>query len=215
MNEKVLDRIRVASPCSVSWESMSGTERARFCRECKLHVYDFSELTRKEAIELVINTQGRVCGRLHRRADGTMITRDCPVGLRALRRRATRVAGATLAAVFSLFAAVGAQKRPNSDECKTVHEFTIRRKSVPGHAATIKGKVVDLNLAVVPNAKIKLVNKKTKQSLVVDSSPSGEFLLPNLQSGNYDLSAESPGLKSARLKSVRVNAEDEINLEVT
>src|SRR5262245_5564716 len=103
MNENVLDRIRVASPCDVRWESMSGTERARFCSECRLHVYDFSQLTRKEAIDLVTKTEGRICGRLHRRADGTILTRDCPVGLRALRRRVARIAGASLAALLGLF----------------------------------------------------------------------------------------------------------------
>src|SRR6266550_6849043 len=103
MKEDLLDRIRIASPCNVSWESMSGTERARFCSQCKLNVYDISQLSRQEAIALIAGTQGRICGRIHRRADGTMLTRDCPVGLRALRRRVTRVAGASLAAVLSLF----------------------------------------------------------------------------------------------------------------
>ena len=35
-----LDAIHVASPCSASWDAMSGDERARFCSQCSQFVYD-------------------------------------------------------------------------------------------------------------------------------------------------------------------------------
>jgi hypothetical protein len=44
--------------------------------------------------------------RFYRRADGTVITRDCPVGLRALRRRLARVL-ATMAAMLTFVLAGG------------------------------------------------------------------------------------------------------------
>jgi hypothetical protein len=67
---------------------MAGNERQRFCAQCKLNVYNLSEMTRAEAEALVARAEGRVCVRFYRRRDGTMLTRDCPVGLRALRRGA-------------------------------------------------------------------------------------------------------------------------------
>jgi len=55
-----------------------------------LNVYNFAEMTRDEVRDLLARTEGRVCARLYRRADGTVLTRDCPTGLRALRRRGIR-----------------------------------------------------------------------------------------------------------------------------
>ena len=48
-----LEDLRIASPCPVAWESMTGDERVRHCRECGLNVYDISRLTRAEAVRLV------------------------------------------------------------------------------------------------------------------------------------------------------------------
>src|SRR4051812_17296637 len=105
-----IDNFSIASPCSVGWESMSGDERKRFCSLCKLHVYNISEMTREEVRELVTSSDGRVCARLYRRADGTVLTRDCPVGLAAkIRRRVSRVGGAVLAATLSMFSVVFGQ----------------------------------------------------------------------------------------------------------
>jgi hypothetical protein len=84
----VLDSIRVASPCRADWDRMRGDGRVRYCGECRLHVYNFSAMTREEAEALVLANEGRLCARFYRRADGTVLTRDCPVGLRAVRARA-------------------------------------------------------------------------------------------------------------------------------
>ncbi len=94
-----LDGVEIASPCSADWNSMAGDDRRRFCAQCKLHVHDLSRMTRDEAEELVRGAaNGRVCVRLYRRADGTVLTRDCPVGLR--RRVRAAFARAIAACVF-------------------------------------------------------------------------------------------------------------------
>src|ERR1051325_11685319 len=115
-NNHSLDRIRIASPCPISWEQMSGDDRLRFCTECELHVYNISELTRAEAETLIAGAAGRLCARIYRRADGTVITRDCPVGLRAIRRRAARSATAVFAAVMALATSVLGQKPGSKDK---------------------------------------------------------------------------------------------------
>src|SRR5580765_7666474 len=94
--------LRIAVPCQASWEGMAGDERVRHCTLCSLNVYNFAEMTRDEVRELLVRTEGRVCARLYRRADGTVLTRDCPTGLRAMRQRASRVAAALIAALLSL-----------------------------------------------------------------------------------------------------------------
>jgi hypothetical protein len=102
MTDLDLDAVRIASPCPADWSAMSGDDRRRLCSQCKLHVYDLSAMTRAEATALVAKKEGRLCVRFFRRADGTMLTQDCPVGLRQKLRAARVRAVAMAAAVFSM-----------------------------------------------------------------------------------------------------------------
>jgi hypothetical protein len=102
-----LEGVRVAAPCPADWERMVGDERMRYCGQCSLHVYNLSGMTKSEAEGLVANAEGRLCVRYYRRADGSILTRNCPVGLRAVKQRVSRIAGAALSAVLGFFAGVG------------------------------------------------------------------------------------------------------------
>ena len=95
-------RLRVASPCDMSWEGMEGTDRARHCSRCRLTVYDISGMTRDEAAALIRAREGRLCVRFFRRADGTVLTRDCPSGFRAARRRVLALAASGAAALATV-----------------------------------------------------------------------------------------------------------------
>ena len=102
-----LDNIRVAAPCSADWDSMFGNERVRLCEQCHLNVYNLSAMSRVEADRLINQTEGRLCVRFYRRRDGSIITQNCPVGLRAIKRRLSRVATAVVSFILSLMAGVG------------------------------------------------------------------------------------------------------------
>jgi hypothetical protein len=102
-----LDNVRVAAPCNVDWDTMYGNERVRFCDQCQLSVYNLSEMTKTEAERLVGNAEGRLCVRYYRRRDGSILTQNCPVGLRALRRRMSRISTAIGSTVLSFFAGLG------------------------------------------------------------------------------------------------------------
>jgi hypothetical protein len=116
----ILDDVRVASPCSASWEEMAGTNRVRFCRHCQKSVYNLSAMSLKEAEAFVRQRESRTCIQFYRRADGTMLTDDCPVGLRLLRRAARRswalLAGSLVATVGLFIGGVGfsSAKRPGA-----------------------------------------------------------------------------------------------------
>ena len=105
-----LDRVRVASPCKADWAQMIGTERVRFCGQCNLNVYNLSSMTRAQAEWLIADKEGRLCVRFYRRADGSILTKNCPVGLRAIRRRLSYLAKAASAAILSFFAGLGVYK---------------------------------------------------------------------------------------------------------
>lgn len=91
-----LDKLKIASPCSANWDEMYGNERKRFCAECKLNVYNISEMTKDEAENFILRSEGRLCLRIYQRRDGTVITRDCPVGWQRVKRRASLVCKAAL-----------------------------------------------------------------------------------------------------------------------
>ena len=86
-----LNMISVASPCRASWAGMAGNEKKRHCLECRKDVYNLSAMSSEEAQALLDDSRGRICVRFYRRNDGTILTQDCPVGLRAVRRRVVRV----------------------------------------------------------------------------------------------------------------------------
>ena len=94
-----LDRVGVAKPCKANWNEMSGDDRVRHCGDCKLDVYDISTMSRTEAQEFLASRTGagRTCIRFFRRADGRLLTRDCPVGVRAAWRKMSWAAAALLA----------------------------------------------------------------------------------------------------------------------
>jgi len=150
-----LDNVRVASPCPTSWEKMAGDERVRHCQECKLNVYNLSEMTRAEAERLIASREGRLCVRFYQRADGMIITRDCPWGLRVLVRRVSRVAGAALSAVMSLGAAFA---QTTQKPCPQSEGGQVAQT-----AAELALTVVDPSGGVISDAKVKAVGKDGKQ----------------------------------------------------
>ncbi len=76
----LLENIQIASPCNADWNSMSGDERVRFCGDCRKQVYNLSGMSADEAEALLREKEGDLCARLYRRADGTVLTTDCPEG---------------------------------------------------------------------------------------------------------------------------------------
>src|SRR5262249_55448755 len=91
-----------------------GDDRVRHCSECDLNVYNLSEMTRAEAERLILIREGRLCVRFYRRSDGTILTQNCPCGLRVLIRRVSRIAAAILTATMSVGSTLShaASKKP-------------------------------------------------------------------------------------------------------
>jgi hypothetical protein len=86
----VVDDLRDAAPCSVAWGSMSGDAQVRTCTSCAQKVYDVSSLSRDDARALLVDSEGR-CAGYFRRADGTLMARDCAPGVARQERRRRRL----------------------------------------------------------------------------------------------------------------------------
>jgi hypothetical protein len=209
-----LDHLRIASPCPTRWEQMNGDDRVRFCELCNLHVYNIAELTAREAKSLITNTEGRICARLYRRADGTVITKDCPVGLRAIRRHVARVAGAVFATIVSLCGRAFSQKMNEGDKsCR--QQVKITRTTTPNLSdnGVVSGTILDVNGAVVPNARVAIVDAKLKESAAVMTDDMGRFRFTNITPGSYQLVISTPGFKDLTLKSFQVSAKETAKVE--
>jgi hypothetical protein len=86
---------------------MIGNDLARFCGQCNLNVYNLSGMTKAEAESFVTSGEGRLCVRFYRRKDGSILTDNCPVGLRKIRRRLSYIKKAIASTVISFLAGLG------------------------------------------------------------------------------------------------------------
>jgi len=103
-----LDDLQVATPCTADWDGMAGDDRVRFCSQCHLHVYDLSALTAEQATALLREKERTPCVRFYRRRDGTIMTADCPIGIRRLAHYPLRWAATILGVTFAVMLSVGA-----------------------------------------------------------------------------------------------------------
>lgn len=106
----VLPNIKVATPCSADWNVMSGDERVRACGACNKNVYNLSTLTREEAESLITEKEGRLCVRYYQRKDGTILLKDCSVGIKQKRKRRVLAAGVIAMLGGGVFAAIKLSK---------------------------------------------------------------------------------------------------------
>ena len=126
----LLDRAQIASPCPVQWSDMHPVgegDRVRHCDQCSLNVYNISAMTRDEAEALLVANEGRrLCGAFYRRQDGTILTRNCPVGLALVRARMAKVVARVSAAAGLLLTGVvmlGAKARSEPVRLKNIDPF--------------------------------------------------------------------------------------------
>ena len=178
----MLENIRIASPCPAEWAQMRGDGRVRHCELCNLNVYNFSAMTEREIRELVEKREGRICARLYRRRDGTAITRNCPVGVKAV-ARISRIAGA----VFSFLAATfGPAPR--------AFPQTYTLTNVGG--AEIWVEVRDPAGALVREAEVTLLEPSRNQQIHGITDKHGRVMLWGAVGGRYDIKVSALGFQT-------------------
>ncbi|MBL9131553.1 MAG: hypothetical protein JNG86_10160 [Verrucomicrobiaceae bacterium] len=107
MNTRFVPAIQ--KPCPMSWDSMQGDEKRRFCEHCQLHVHNLSEMTTQEQVTLMRSPGERKCITYTAPTNakpvdaGTWLTLQTTAGWR-------RAIAALLAAGFSMFS-VGCQNQ--------------------------------------------------------------------------------------------------------
>ncbi len=207
-----INSLRVAAPCPVPWETMTGDDRVRRCNECELNIFNISEMTADEVEGLVQSRDGRMCIRLYRRADGTVLTKDCPVGLRALQKRLGRYAAAAFASVLGLFSISYAQST-NSDP--TAERATkIDRTQAQKQECELVGTVLDPHGGMIPCVSITVYRNKEKTSLKTISDSKGNFSFNGLAEGTYRIYAKAGGFKKSLYEEVKVAKGEKVSLKM-
>jgi Carboxypeptidase regulatory-like domain len=184
---------------------MAGDECVRYCPECKLDVYNFSEMSDADIESIVSHRNGRLCARFYQRTDGTMLTRNCPVGLRAVVRRVSGFASAALAAVISVGPAFA--RAPLTKHGPTLFQIQPVQTG-------ISLEVVDATGAVVPKARVTIVNEKTKVKVDGETDAGGRFRLVDLPAGSYEITVSVPGFKVLKQSHVTVPSKTPLRLQI-
>jgi hypothetical protein len=186
-----INKIRVASPCSVPWESMTGDEQVRKCDDCGLNVHNLAAMSEAEIGRLIVNREGRLCIRLYKRRDGTILAQVCPTGVRGYRKRMARLATAVFSTVLGLVTVSFAQDKKN--DSPNPHSVNIERKKSDSKASILNGIVMDVNGAVIPSIRV---------SLTLESENKGVFLT------NYDGAFEFKDLSPSEKYTLDVGSKD-------
>jgi len=208
-----LEQIRIARPCPANWEEMAGNNLMRHCSHCQLNVYNLSELTKAEAEHLISSTEGRLCAKFYRRPDGTILTQDCPVGLRTFSRRVSKIAATAFSTLLSLAAGNSIDRFAFAQDLKLDHSKpTIKRTVSPFTSSAIEGSVFDSVLAAIGRAQVTLVSQKTKHELVTRTSEAGRFKFQGVAPGEYTIQVSFPGFKLLKITNINLESNELIDI---
>ncbi len=83
-------------------------------------------------------------------------------------------------------------------------QISIRPLSAQETSGDVVGTIVDASGAAVPNAAVTATNEATGVKSTTTANGSGEYRIPNLLPGTYDISATAPGFAPSELKGVAV-----------
>lgn len=160
-------QISIPKPCHENWESMTPVEKGRFCESCQQKVYDFTNSSDREIINILKSEKG-ACGRF--RSD--QLERN----LITYKENANFWKAATIAFLSAI--GLSSHKAIAQKTVKTeIHESdTIKTatkndtiKSVQNDTITIKGVVKDKSYSLpLPGAMIKNLNSQNDTQADID-----------------------------------------------
>jgi hypothetical protein len=196
MSVKVLlDQINVQSPCTASWDAMTGNDQIRFCHHCSLSVHNLSEMTSRQVFKLIAKSNGRLCIRYMRRPDGSLDTskslRSSAVKLHRISRRVSQVAAGAFTATLSVTGAMAQSSQCSGPSCNDSGVSEINNRWKP--RASVNGRVTAANGEPIPAASVALFNEQTQSALYTSTSATGEFRFEELDASTYKVRFEAQG----------------------
>ena len=78
---------------------------------------------------------------------------------------------------------------------------------------TIRGLVTDSSGAVVPNAKVTVLDLATNTPRETTTNAQGEYRVFGLSSGAYKVSVSAPGMRTVQITGIALNGSDTVNAD--
>jgi hypothetical protein len=183
-----LKEIEVKTPCTQDWDEMTGNNEIRFCSHCNLSVNNLSAMTRKKALKIVRESQGRICVRYVRNpVDKTPVFAD---RLYQITRRAGIAAG-VLGASLSLSTLTYAQGAPRPRLINNETEISQTEKTdedkIESAAASLSGTIIDSQGNFASGISVTLTNLKTEERFYAATNGDGFYEFKNVAAGIYRL----------------------------
>lgn len=193
-------RLKVLSPCSAEWEKMVGNDQVRFCEHCSKSVNNISEMTREQALELVLKSNGRLCVRYYKTSDQKInfqpSTSEFKLNPSPLLKFA---AGVLLTTALSVSPSIAQTMLPTGDN--VVVETKLNNPNLPdpiweGGYASLKGTITDEQGAVIPGADITLKGKFFSYTKTTTTNEEGKFYFDDLPEQEYSISVVAAGFST-------------------
>jgi hypothetical protein len=93
--KRTLANLQLSSACPLAWSGMAERSTGRFCSRCERTVHDTTAMSRSELTELLESHSGRrLCVRICRLLDGSLVTNDHPMAPRRRPRPGGRLVAA-------------------------------------------------------------------------------------------------------------------------
>lgn len=80
---------------------------------------------------------------------------------------------------------------------------------------SILGTVKDPSGAIVPNAKVTLLNTATSVSFTTDTNESGNYSFPAIKTGAYQVTVEAPGFKKSVRSGIQLSIQQQAEIDFT
>ena len=203
-----LDEIRIPKPCQTDWERMKGSDRMRYCEECKKHVYNLSKMSRREAEALIATQRGELCARVVRKPDGTVLTQEIISSAQQGIRRASPVASAVVTAILTISSSAVAQSPALVGKpIPTITQESGDKKPDPGPqteggVASISGTVIDSMGAAITAAVVRLTNKQTGFVRTISPGEDGAYNFVQVEAGTYTLMVQALGFATEEYQEI-------------
>jgi hypothetical protein len=97
--------------------------------------------------------------------------------------------------------------------CALLISLTALAISVSAQQATIVGTVTDPSGAVIPNVNITIANPGTGWIRTIPTNDAGQYVMPDIQIGRYNIKAEAQGFKTAEQKDVVLQVGDRLRVD--
>jgi hypothetical protein len=208
-----LDRVSIPIQCHADWDLMAGDDRVRYCKACQKSVYNLSALTKRQAEALVAEHGGKLCARIYQRPDGSILTQNCPEGIRGLTAKITRRAGAVLSAMLSVGTLAPQSQATPLSQIPEPGKSLVQIEAVPGDGV-LSGTVRDMTGAAIPKAVVELTNVVTGQMAAsAVTAEDGRYRVEKLGSGAYAAKVSSLGFMTFN-KSLTLRAHESAQLDV-